>query len=87
MGSDFYTYLRRISVVFCSFLLRSKVLVFEERTKKERRRNGAKGFWRGVGVLFGRNVMLGVFGWGGGCFFCVCTRSGILTDGLVGAHG
>ena len=87
MGSGFYTYLRRISVVFCSFLLRSKVPVFEERTKKERRSNGAEGFWRGEGVLFWRDVMLGVFGWGRICFFCVCTRSGILTDGLVGAHG
>ena len=47
MGSGFCTYLRRISVVFCSFLLRSKVPVFEERTKKERRSNGAEGFWRG----------------------------------------
>ena len=53
MDSGFYTYLRCISVVFCSFLLRSKVPVFEERTKKERRSNGAEGFWRG-----GRGVVL-----------------------------
>ena len=69
MDSGFYTYLRRISVVFCSFLLRSKVPVFEERTKKERSRRlleGVRGvvleecdawcLWMGRGSLFSAYV-------------------------------